>query len=959
MARISKGLSVYEIQNPLHIRLNFPTEQWTDKSASAYLIRIFDEATENVLHIVTSAGDHFGIDVRRLLEVLSNRWEPYFSYTRLASVAVTTALPGAFLIFIRDHPESWAARHQTKIANALHVLALVSVANQRLSVQDLLVAGLVMVGFEALQVGNVGKARRVEAKDGPKAFETLLNRTHGIVAKSDFGGSPVSRRRCVTDAGLGDAASTAMAKDAGSALLPRRHSVKSQSGSATSTKRSADAENARLEKELTRARQDLVVARTSEKTKELEVKRVKKELQNARKTLDDNFAEYSTLRDEMKNMKQSLGSDHQAVVYRKDIELFALRKSNDQKETYIKERETKLEDIYRQQKSTLELKDAQVRNLKDRIAFLERQSSPRIMSEIKMDSATDSETQDALQVRLLRVKGRSSTEIEDALEAKETEIATLRIDLAKAMSACEALNRTQDELQRAWDSVFEIQKMLNDERQRHVQTQNKLQEAANHLEEEARSRPSKSSPTVLPTIQEQDKNELESMFNAAQEDNLRLYTVVEALEKRLRDANARLFTSEQEAEAVAEQLRLEKAINEDMETARPSLVHRVHFQRMEGQLKEIRDSLVEKDTQISTLKKTVSEKDAKLADLEKAEETAASSHAKLHEENEQLKKDVKSLEATKEQLMLDHERLAQHRSRPQYRNSSAEHTSARSSATLFTDAQTAQPITSDEPLPARPVSVATTPVHTPTTSIQNTPERLTRNDPQRHSMINNELPPAELRGARRKSLTLKGLMKKFVRKDDEEPFPNVSIPTTEKQERPKTALMPKDRNLLVRPQTATAAPTKASKDDTKTRSVPAPPMKHKKTKSEVAPKTKIQAAELDSDTPDVPRYYAAHPDGRPMTAAPTTGKLMKDTDMSKVEARAAGTKGVDGGRPMTAVPSKGAGAEGARPMTAAPATGTPGRGVGDVKVKAREDGEGSAAKEKKERPRSIGAWAAS
>ena len=38
-------------------------------------------------------------------------------------------------------------------------------------------------------------------------------------------------------------------------------------------------------------------------------------------------------------MKQTLGRDHQAVIYRKDIELFALRKANEQKENHIKDRE--------------------------------------------------------------------------------------------------------------------------------------------------------------------------------------------------------------------------------------------------------------------------------------------------------------------------------------------------------------------------------------------------------------------------------------------------------------------------------------------------------------------------------------------------------------------------------------------------------------------------------------------
>ena len=960
LARLRQSLSVYDIRNPLDIRHKFPTSRWTDKSAPTFLVQIFHDTVENAVYVFTSAGDRLGIDAYRLMEVLESRWAPQFSYSRLVSVAVSTALPGAFLVFLRDHPESWATRHQTKIANALHVLALVSVANQRVSVQDLIVAGFVLVSFEALQMGmREGRVVGREAKDAPAAFETLLNRTHGIVAKSDFGASSERRRRSVIDASVDDQCSATMdcSRDvgpawesgyAGSALLSRTHVV-AESDSRTSTERPGkDKKDNHTDDELERLRETMTAAKTSEKVKELELKRLQKELHNARNTLNENYAEYSNLRDEMKTMKQTLGSDHQAVIYRKDIELFALRKSNEQKETYIKERETKWEDIYRQQKTTLELKDAQIRNLQDRITFLERQkTSSKLNGDIKVDSAVDSDTQDAVQVRLLRIKGRNSAEIEREIEEKDTEIATLRLDLAKAMSAGEALGKMQDELRQAWDSVFDVQKMLNNERQLHVQTQNELQEAADHLEEESKSRSMKSSSlTALPTIQEQDKNELEAMFNAAQEDNLRLYTVVEALEKRVREANARVFTSEQEAHTLTEQLRLEKAINEDMETARPSLVHRVHFQRMEGQLAEIRDELAEKDDAVEALKKTIDEKNGKLALLEKSKDTVATSQTKLLEENEQLKKEVKDLEATKEQLMLDHERLAQHRSRQ--RTSSAEHASARSSATLFTDAQNqSQAITSDEPLPARPVSnLALTPTHTPTTSIQNTPERYLRTDPQRRSMISNDVPPPELRGVRRKSLTFKGLMKKLVRRDEvEEKEANDEKTAKEekKEERPKTALMPKDRNVLIRPRTAAATPTSKAKG-TDEPPVPALPTAKKDSKTNVPTKGSDAPKGTDpakSNTPaskpkatrsTSPRYYATHPDGRPMTAAPTMG-----APTSKPAEQNATAKAKE---------------EATRPMTAAPTTSAAISG----KVKAKEEADVGKGKE---RPKSRGAWAAS
>ncbi|KAF2243496.1 hypothetical protein BU26DRAFT_399536, partial [Trematosphaeria pertusa] len=678
------------------------------------------------------------------------------------AVAITTALPGAFLIFVRHHPGSWAARHQTKIANALHVFAVVTAAGQKISIQDLLVTALVMVSFEALQ-----RTLYHDSGQSSSAAETLLSHT---VADSDI--AVPSKPRNATD------------KDA------------QVDGDPSPPLGEREDEIARLQKTLTEAK-------TTQKVQDHDLRRTQSELHNARETLDETFAEYTSLRDEMKTMKQTLGRDHQAVIYRKDIELFALRKANEQKENYMKERDSKLEEIYRQQKAALELKDAQLRNLKERIAFLERQASPQPNGEIKVDSAVEGDEQAAVQVRLLRVKGRSSLEVESAIQEKEVEIAKLKLDLASAVTAADGLEKTQDELRRAWDATYEVQCALNEERKQHAQTQTKLQEAAIRLDEFKMGSAKNSPTTRLPTIEEQDKKELEAMFNTAQQDNLRLYSDVEALDKRVREANARVFTAEQEAEALREQLRLEKAINDDMGTARPSIVHRVHFQRMEGQLKESRDALGAKEEEIEQLKKSSAEKDSHVEGLKKDNDAAATTQTQLQEENARLKQSIAQLEVTKEQLMLDHERLAQHRARQ--RNSSAEqHHSARSSgATLITE-----PITitnMEEPMPARPLSIDPT-----ESSIRGTPERHLRSDnTNRFSLISNDVPPAELRSSRRKSLTLKGLMRKITRRDDDaDEGKSAKSESKEREkekdkERPKTAaLAPKDKNALMRPKTA-------------------------------------------------------------------------------------------------------------------------------------------------------------
>ena len=172
-----------------------------------------------------------------------------------------------------------------------------------------------------------------------------------------------------------------------------------------------------------------------------------------------------------------------------------------------------MEIAYRQHKSSLDAKDSQIRHLKERIAILERNDSPQTTGEGNF--TVDGERQSAVQVKILRVKGRTSQEEERPGDEKDLEITRLKADLAAAKSSTDTLVRAQEELTRAWETMNSMQKTLNDERHQHAQTRDRLQETAVRLEEEFRQNSQKNLPSRLPTIEESDKQELEAMFDAA------------------------------------------------------------------------------------------------------------------------------------------------------------------------------------------------------------------------------------------------------------------------------------------------------------------------------------------------------------------------------------------------------------------------------------------------------------
>ncbi|KAI4909208.1 uncharacterized protein J4E92_010673 [Alternaria infectoria] len=660
----------------------------------------------------------------------------------------------------------------------------------------------------------------------------------------------------------------------------------SQSG-ASDTKTSAvdpkDSEIVRLQRSLTESK-------TAHKAREVQLRITKEELQNAREALNDTFAEYSGLRDQLKAIKQNLGRDHQAIVYRKDIELFALRKGNEQKDKSIQDRDSQLEEMARQHKTIMEVKDAQLKLMRERLISMERQSSPRF--------SEDGDDGHALEVRMLRIKkGRSSPEVE---EDKDVIIAKLREQLAASAQTKEEVVNQQAELQRSWDVAKKIQKALKEEREKHTQTREQLEESAVKLAELEPQR-SRANSVVgrLPTIDEDehDKEELEAMFNTTQQDNLRLYAEVAALEKRLVEANARLFTALQEAEAIKVQLNQEMEVNEDMETARPSVVHRVHFQRMEGQVSELREALASKDEEMELLRNTIAEKDHYVKDIQGELDAAATFHTQDQDEIERLQQSIDELKATKYQLMLDHERLGSQRTRQRVISMDRpDRFSARSSgATLIHEPSPPLTKISDEAPPVEAIPIPPMPVVPEREgSIQETPQRHLRSKsspketPNRWSLMSHDVPPAELRELktnRRRSLGLKVMMQKIVRKTQEPEQPSTDATTPAPEALPKReesklrrVLAPKDKNMSIRPSTAASAipskPVGSQAADTPLTS-PLP--------------TNVRPPNPRRNTPTTPRYYAvtANATGPEAGAAQKEEAKEKEKEQEKERPRSA------------------------------------------------------------------------
>jgi hypothetical protein len=775
-------------------------------------------------------------------------------HIRILLVVAGSKLPTVFLLLSGKFSHSRKAQYWIFTFEFLLLVFVAGFAHWDIGVQELGVATLVMVSFDMFQ--HALDARSANESDhrlrASSAAETLV--------QLSCAASPVSGE---------SKPATVPSQDTSSPTLPNSASE------IPNVKPVATGAN----EGIVRLQTALIELKTANKAKELLLRRTREELKTARETLNGTFGEYCSLRDEMKNIKQNMARDHQAIVYRKDIELFALRKGNEQKEKHIKEHDAKLEEIHQEQKATVEMKDSQLKLLKERLAFLERQADP------KFGEDQNDEGDHALKVRLLRVKtdnNKTVFESPSVDEKKDATIVSLREQLAVTRKAADEVVNQQAELARAWDVVKNVQASLKEERKLHEQTREKLQELNVKYEEQQRR---SSSPTGrLPTIEE-DKDELEAMFDSTQQDNLRLYAELQALEQRLRDANSRMFNAEQQATVLREQMQTEQAVSEDLSTARPSVVHRVHFQRMEGELKEVcdshlcvamdranaisqsRDALAAKADEIKDLKTIIAGKNDYIKDLQAEVDAAVSFHTQDQDEIERLKQNLAELQATKEHLMRDHERAAIQR--PRIRVASTEHTSARSSGvTLIQEASPPLPKTSSE----APVveALPSIPIFNDATrngSIQTTPKRHLRSEstPNRWHLMSNTAPPPELRGTRRRSLGLKDFMKRMVKKDDKENADPEAEQTKEQDaiEAPKQrpALASRSLNASVRPQTAAPTGLKTMADPFV--DVPSVSVPHG-----------FRPANVRVSTP--PRYYPAQEakeEPRPQTAAESKDDL--------------------------------------------------------------------------------------
>lgn len=729
---------------------------------------------------------------------------------------IVAVLLTASILLIEDSPSPWASRYQTSLVNVLQFLVVLFCASHKFEGRHSLVLVFVMVAFDLFQHAV-----------GCTPFDAIV------------GGESHHSPQQTSPSETPDIETRTTSANASAAITGTRNLIPALAQRSTTPDTSLITFDAK-DREIVRLQRSLTELKTAHKATETQLRISKEELFNARETLNGTFAEYANLREELKIVKQNLGRDHQAIIYRKDIELFALRKGNEQKDACIKERDARLEEMARQHKATIEVKDAQLRLMKERIISIERQA------ELGLSDEAD-EGDHALEVRLLRVrKGRDSKGGE---EDKDLIIAKLQEQLAAIAKPNEYVVNHQAELSRAWDVAKKTKKALKEERERHVQTQEKLEEVTIKLAEADSQSESRGSPLPgrLPTINENDhdKNELEAMFDTTQEENLRLYAEVTALEKRLADANARMFAAVRESEAFREQYKSEQPVNEDTKTVRPSLVHHVHFQRMEDQLDELRRTLKIKEEEAKKFRKTIADKDQHIKEIQGELDAAASFHTQDQDEIERLKQSIAELQATKYQLMLDRERLVTHRPRQRVLSAErTERTSARSSGATLIQEMSPPSTTPSEENTSTPVPQEVE-VQEREGSIQQTPVRHVRGKRSvksintRWNLMSQDLPPPELRaakGTRSKSTSFKDVMQKMVGSKTQDSVI-------------RRVLVPKDKNATPRPSTsASIKPPKPIE-----RSSTTPPAT-----SPVPQNLGVAAKPKRANLTQQQRYYAAH-----------------------------------------------------------------------------------------------------
>jgi hypothetical protein len=262
-------------------------------------------------------------------------------------------------------------------------------------------------------------------------------------------------------------------------------------------------------------------------------------------------------------------------------------------------------------------------------------------------------------------------------------------------------------------------------------------------------------------------------------------------------------------------------------------------------------------------------------------DAAASFHTQDQDEIERLKQSIDELQATKYQLMLDHERLGSQRNRQRIISMERpERSSARSSgATLIHEPSPPLTKLPDEAPPVEALPMPTMPVVPEREgSIQETLQRHLRSkssprETANHwSLMSHDVPPAELRelkGNRRRSLGLKVMMQKMVKKNQDTGHTSTDAATIVPDSVPKRGesklrrvLAPKDKNLSIRPSTAASAI--ASKP------VGVEPVLTPKTSPLPAA---VRPPNPRRNSPATPRYYA--------TAQGTTGQEAQAAEKEK------------------------------------------------------------------------------
>lgn len=563
MAGLAEELARHTMELPLHMHLRFPVWPWKEPST----VHFFSRSYEFIISRAGWLSRKLTQNLRNLpiANVIGHHWLGEYSFSRLAAVTLSSSIPGIFLLVIANYPRSWAARYRNRIAHMLHFVAIVAVASQGPSIQDLTLVTLVIALF------------------------AILDRYH--------------------------------------LLQPREVGETGHIGVFPSPD----------------------------------------------KQVMERFAK----------------RNHHIAQHQKEKELASLKQAVQQKGTLIAAEQAKLMEIRRQHQTDIQGKTMLLQELKNRLGTLESQ---RIESRSSAEQSLE-EHHTAVMVKFRRINSTSGAT--DRSSAGKKEDVAENTDLKASNSGndiSETLAKLQAELRRYRDMLFQAQESLLEERVRHEQTQNALSDVTKKLEMAMQG---VTFPGRLPPIEEHDRMELEAMFNSAQQENVRLHTELDAANAKIELANSHITANEEEIQKLGDQLLLEKQVMADMQTARPSVVHRVHYQRMEGLLQESQVLVSTKDDEIRSLKEVIASKDKQIVTLQKGNDAAKEV---LETENQRLKSTISELEATKQQLMADHERLAKFRARDT--RMSTENASNRSSiVTLVTNGHSGS-----TPSPSRPQS---------------------------------------------------------------------------------------------------------------------------------------------------------------------------------------------------------------------------------------------------------------